>query len=118
MSTLFSDIDSNCRNNTVCTPMNWFCLKTNRIRVILFKEAVSFCKELVKLSSLEAIPYFIIDVLNLLMPGGNENVTHTLTNLHLKTAGLFKGHTYFNKPAVQSCRFVLSTCDLFVTTRH
>ena len=71
----------------------------------MFKEAVSFCKELIKLSSLEAIPYFIIDVFNPLMPGGNQNVTRTSTNPDLKAAGLFKGHTYFNKPAVE--RFLL-----------
>ena len=34
-----------------------------------------------------------------LMPGGNKKVTHTLTNLQLKAAGL-------------------SMCDRFVTTRH
>lgn len=57
------DINSNCRDYTVCTSANCSGLKKNKVRSILFQETVSFYK-LTEFSSLSVNPYYIIDVFN------------------------------------------------------
>ena len=42
--------------------MNCFNLKTNKIKTVLSREAVSFLKKLSQFSLLSVNPYFIIDV--------------------------------------------------------
>ena len=61
---LMHDTNSSCRNYTACTQENCFNLKQNKVRNIVFREAVSFCKQLVEFSSLSVDSYFIIAVFN------------------------------------------------------
>ena len=61
---LLSDTETDCRKYTVCTPINCLSLRTDKIKVILFKETVIFAKKLVEFYLLSVNPYFIIDVFN------------------------------------------------------
>ena len=62
---LLSDIKTDCRKHAVCTPVNCLSLRTDKIKVALFKEAVNFAQKLAQFSSLPVNPYYIIDVLNI-----------------------------------------------------
>lgn len=57
------DINSNCRDYTVCTSANCSGLNENKVRSILFEETVCIYK-LTEFSSLSVNPYYIIDVFN------------------------------------------------------
>lgn len=48
----------------VLTSVNCLSLRTDKIKVTLFKEAVNFAQKLAQVSSLSVDPYFIIDVFN------------------------------------------------------